>query len=135
MLLLLGLSAIASVAFFLFVIAKILKTKEKASCKRRKILLSLPVLFFSVVLIYAFLGSLLAMGLVLYFFFIVTIPVKISAIISFFLIRKILKGSIIIKDWSSGFKAAYIAICIIALPCAVFVILGSIFRGIIFFTA
>jgi len=108
--------SIGYVVFSLFVIVKILASKGEVSVKIKKLALSLPAAMLSVVLVFISLEILTAIeGLSVFFYLIISIPTHISFIGLIYLISRILKGNTIIKNWSSGFKMAYITICIIAL--------------------
>jgi len=112
-----GAATIASIIFSLFSIVRILATKEKLSGKGKKLALSIPLFFFAGLLVYASLEILLPRisWLGLFYYFILSIPAQISVASSIFLTVKILKGNTIIKEWGDGFKAAYVATCIVAL--------------------
>ncbi|MCL2382359.1 MAG: hypothetical protein FWC64_12375, partial [Treponema sp.] len=71
-------------------------------------------------------------GIAIFFLSMLSIPVYISFKGSISLTTKILKGNTVIKDWDGGFKAAYIAICVVALlyfVWAMAIIIDIIIRG------
>jgi len=112
-----GLSAVGSVIFSVFVIVKILTSREKKADKMKKMALSLPAPLLSVWLLDTFIEMVRFGGIGILYMSIIGIPVHLSFIGSIFLICKILKGNTTTREWSYNFKAAYIIICMIALFC------------------
>jgi len=128
-----GVLSIGAVLFSFGGMIRILLLRETLSNKRRKIVMSLPMLILSILLVTSFFGifhvvSALAVVVIL----IATIPVQISFIVSVFLTIRIWNGNVVIKDWNGRFKAAYITICIVAMLYLIYmvdVIIASIIGG------